>query len=749
MNLKLDKLFFIILFSVFLFTTLKAEIVNKINITGNQSVSDETVKIYGEIYINKKKDYSAKDLDKILLNLYSTNFFKDIKVNINNGVLNIFLKEYPVINELIITGETRDRIVEDIKKIITLKQKSSFIENNLAKDVKTIKSLYSSIGFNFAKIETKIRKIDERKIDLIFEISKGNETRISKIRFIGDKKIKEKRLRDVIASEEDKFWKFITRNTKFSQQRIDLDLRLLKNYYRSLGYYYVDINANSAKVDDESNVELTYSINAGKRYRIKKITTNTDPVFNKELFFPLNDEYQKIIGTYHSPFKIKKLLESIDEIIANNNLQFVEHRVEENVEGDQINIKFDIYEGEKVLVERINILGNNVTNEAVVRSELILDEGDPFTNLSLDKSISKIRSRNIFGKVDKKISNGSAPSLKIIDITVEEKPTGEISAGAGAGTNGASFAFNIKENNWLGEGKRVSFDTLITSESLRGTLNYTNPNYDFMGNSINYFLSSQTNDKPEQGFENTLTRLGINTSFEQYKDVIASLGFEASHDDLRTQSNASSSLKKQSGTFNEVAANYGFSLDKRNRAFMPTDGSIIGFNQSFPVYADKSFISNTLFASKYKTINENVIGAAKFYFDAVNGINNEDVRLSKRNYLSTRRLRGFESGKVGPVDGSDHVGGNYVASLNFEANLPNFLPESTKTDIGLFLDFGNVWGVDYDDTIDESNKIRSSTGVAASWLSPLGPMSFILSTNISKASTDVTESFNFNLGTTF
>ena len=235
MNLKLDRLLFIILFSAFLFTTTKADIVNKINITGNQRVSDETVKIYGEIDINKKKDYSAKDLDKILLNLYSTNFFKDIKVNINNGILNISLKEYPVINELIITGETKDRIVEDIKKIITLKQKSSFIENNLAKDVKTIKSLYSSIGFNFAKVETKIRKIDERKIDLIFEISKGNETRISKIRFIGDKKVKEKRLRDVIASEEDKFWKFITRNTKFSQQRINLNLRLLKNYYRSLG----------------------------------------------------------------------------------------------------------------------------------------------------------------------------------------------------------------------------------------------------------------------------------------------------------------------------------------------------------------------------------------------------------------------------------------------------------------------------------------------------------------------------------
>ena len=182
---------------------------------------------------------------------------------------------------------------------------------------------------------------------------------------------------------------------------------------------------------------------------------------------------------------------------------------------------------------------------------------------------------------------------------------------------------------------------------------------------------------------------------------------------------------------------------------MPTDGFITSFNQTLPLYADKAFIANTFSSSLYNQIGENVVGAAKFFVSTINGVNNDDVRLSKRRTLSTRRLRGFESGKVGPVDGKDHVGGNYAAVINLEANLPNLLPESTNTDLGVFLDIGNVWGVDYDDTLDDSNKIRSSTGVAASWISPLGPMTFILSTNISKASTDTTESFNFNLGTTF
>ena len=297
-----------------------------------------------------------------------------------------------------------------------------------------------------------------------------------------------------------------------------------------------------------------------------------------------------------------------------NNLQFVEHNVEEILEGRNIAIKFNITEGEKVLVERINVLGNNVTNEAVIRSELLLDEGDPFTKLNLDKSISKIKARNIFKTVNYEVSKGSANNLRKIDIIVEEKPTGEISAGAGIGTNGGSFAFMINENNWLGEGKRVGFDVTIDQDSLKGTISYSDPNYDFLGNAINYSLSSTTNDKPNQGYSNTLLSGGIDTSFEQYKDIFVNLGLSASFDDLQTESTASSSLKKQSGNFTEFAAVYGFSYDQRNRAFMPTDGSIVSFQQILPVYADKNFISNTFASSFYESISENVVEQENFIF---------------------------------------------------------------------------------------------------------------------------------------
>ena len=270
-----------------------------------------------------------------------------------------------------------------------------------------------------------------------------------------------------------------------------------------------------------------------------------------------------------------------------------------------------------------------------------------------------------------------------------------------------------------------------------------------LGNSLNYSIANENNDKPDQGYENTITSLGVGTSFEQYQDIRVNLGISASYDDLRTNSSATDALKKQSGNFSEVAGNYNFSFDKRNRPFNPSDGSILTIGQTLPFYADKSFISNFLSFNSYKTINENIIGSGKFLLTTVNGLGSDDVRLSKRKSLSTRRLRGFEKNRIGPVDGNDHIGGNYASVLNLEANLPNLLPDDTRTDIILFLDFGNVWGVDYDSNIDDSNKIRSSTGAMASWMSPIGPMTFTLSQNLSKASTDETQSFNFQLGTTF
>ena len=722
-----------------------AEIVKKLEVEGNKRISEETIKVYGEIEINK--DYDSVGLDNILKNLYSTNFFEDVKIKLSNGVLKISLVEYPVINAIQIFGEEAKKIKKAILDRMALKEKGPFIRTNLSNDINIIKRAYAGLGFNFVEVETKYEEFSENRINLIINIKKGQKTKIHQISFSGDKKIRDRRLRDVIASEEHKFWKFISKNVYYSESNVELDKRLLKNYFKSEGYYDVQVISSNAVVSGDKT-SLIYNINAGTRYKITKVFTDIDPVFNKSVFLPLEKDFKKAVGQYYSPFAVKKLLESLDELITNADLQFVEHSVNEIIEDESIKIKINIFEGTKSLVERINIRGNTITNENVIRSSLTIDEGDPFNNLKLDKSVSELKSRDIFAEVKKSVSEGSSKDLKVIDISVEEKPTGEISAGAGIGTDGGSFAFEVKENNWLGEGINVSTFVDVSEETLKGGINVKNPNYNLTGNALNYHVSSSKNEKPDSGFSNNVISTGLGTTFEQYRDIYVSPSLTLDFDDLEVDSTASKGLKSQAGQFTDLSFVYGISSDKRDRAFMPRSGHITGFTQSLPIYADVPVIGNTFNYKKYNSFGPNIVGAFKFYASSVNGFD-EDVRLSRRISIPSSRLRGFSRGKIGPKDGVDYVGGNYATAVNFETALPNLLPESSRVDVGLFLDAGNLWHVDYSDDIDDSNKIRSSIGSNISWISPIGPMSFVFSKNITKADTDRTEGFTFRLGTTF
>ena len=733
---------------LFFTSSLYAEMVKELQVEGNSRISLETIKVYGEINIGS--DYSNQQLNEILKNLYSTNFFENINLELKDGILKIILKEHAVINSISLEGEKSSQIKKQILERLILKEKGAFIPSQLNEDVNLLKKIYASMGYNFVNINTKINKFSENRVNVLYEIKKGEKTYLKKIEFIGDKKIRDNKLKDIIASEEKKFWKFLSKNTYFNQSNIELDIRLLTNYYKSIGYYDVQILSNSSEIDSNNNSSnLIYTINAGKRYKINKISTNIDSVIDKKLFEPIVNNYEDVIGKYYSPFKVKKLLDQVDLIISINDLQFVEHSVNEIIDNESIEIKINIYEGRKELVEKINVYGNSITEESVIRSELLLDEGDPVNQLKINQSIAKLKSRKIFSDVKIKTLDGSSNNQKILDISVEEQPTGEISAGAGIGTSGGSFGFKISENNWLGKGLNVTTNIDISSETFTGGLSVTDPNYNFSGNSLNYYVENTKNDKSDSGYKNNIFSLGIGTKFEQYQDVYLTPNLGFSYDDLEVESTASTNLQRQKGQFIDLTFDYGIATDKRDRVYGPTDGYIAGFSQALPLYADSPYIKNSISYSKYHSLSPDFVASIKFYSSAINGLNNEDVRLSKRLKINNSRLRGFENGKIGPKDGTDYVGGNYVASTNFEINLPNLLPESSNVDIGMFLDFGNIWHVDYSDLIDDSNKIRSSVGVNTSWLSPVGPMSFIFSQNISKASTDVTESFNFRLGTTF
>ena len=737
----------IISFFILSSTNSFSEVVNKVEIKGNERIAPETIMIFGDVSIGK--NYEKQDINLLIKKLYDSTFFSNISVELRNSKLTIVVEENPIINLIIYKGEKAKKYIEKINEYLRLKEKGSFVPGNIKHDINQIKTFYRLLGYYFVKIDAEVEKLKKNRVNIVYTIDKGEKAKISKIYFLGDKKIRDKKLRDIITSQENKFWKFISRNVYLAEDRIELDKRLLKNYYRNKGYYEVEITSSNVEYSEGEGFVLTYSINAGKRYIFKKIYADVASQLDQNAFLPLEKEFNKLIGKYYSNKKLNSVLEKIDKLSEQKELQFINHKVLETLDDNGVEVKINIFEGEKFIIERINIVGNSVTNDSVIRGELIVDEGDPFSTLLVNKSINKIKGRNIFGKVQQKVLAGSSNDLKILEISVEEKATGEIMAGAGVGTDGTSFQFAVKENNWLGRGINLQSSLNVSESKISGGIAIINPNYNFTGNEVSTSLDVSSTDRASlSGFKSSRSGFSLGTSFEQYENIFISPTFTTTYEKISAESTASEQIKKMDGTFFNADLGYGIKLDKRNQAFRPTDGYVTRFSQSLPILQDSSSIMNGLTMSGYHEFSEDVVGSLKFYAKTIHGVD-DDVRLTNRLYIPRKRLRGFNTWQVGPKDGDDWIGGNYTSTLSAEAQLPNLLPESYRTDFSLFVDTGNVWEVDYSDSIDDTSKIRSSVGLSANVFTTIGPLSFTFAQSLSKASSDSTETFNFNLGTSF
>jgi outer membrane protein insertion porin family len=744
--LNFKKIFFtIFIYNIFLISASYAEVIKKVDVQGNERISKETILIYGDVSIGK--NYETSDLNLIIKKLFESNFFSNISVKLENNKLSIVVEENPLIDEIVFDGAI-EKHIEPMRELLILRDKSSFTENSIKHDINQIKSFYRVLGFYFVKIDTEVEKLEKNKVKIVFTIDKGKKAKISKIFFLGDKKLRDKKLRDVITSQEAKFWKFLSRSVYLNDARIELDKRLLKNYYRNKGFYEASVTSSNVEYLEGEGFVLTYSINAGDKYRFSKIFANVSEGLDKSAFISLEPEFSKLVGKLYSQEKLNSVLEKIDKLTEQKELQFINHNISETLGKQEVEVKINIFEGQKFLIERINIVGNSVTNDSVIRGEMIVDEGDPFSELLVNKSINYIKARRIFGAVNYKMLPGTSDDLKILEINVEEQATGEIMAGAGIGTDGTSVSFAISENNWLGKGVKLKTALNLSEEKISGEFKVKNPNYKFTGNAVNAGVDISSSDRAASGFKSSKTGFEIGTGFEQYENLFFSPNLTLAFEDIEVDSSATSSIKKMEGNFFNVDFEYGLTLDKRNRVYQPTEGYKTSFFQTLPIIQDSSAIKNGLDVHAYRAFSDDVIGTIKFHSRAINGID-DDVRLSNRLYLPRKMLRGFNTNKTGPKDGEDYIGGNYTTALSAEAQLPNLLPESYRTDISLFMDTGNVWAIDYNDSLNDTNKIRSSIGIGANVYTTIGPLSFVLAQSLTKSSEDETESFNFQLGTSF
>tara|TARA_B100000886_G_scaffold183749_2_gene126057 strand:- start:147 stop:2339 length:2193 start_codon:yes stop_codon:yes gene_type:complete len=725
-----------------------SEIVNDIKVKGNNRVSDNTIINFSEI---KKGDNTTKKiLNESLKKLYDLNFFELVELKLENNILVIQVLEYPVIQEIIINGIKAQKNIKKMKENMSLKEKNPFIETKVKNDLNQMLNIFKQSGYYFVKVDTKIEKNSNDTVNIIYDVDQGKRATIDKIKFIGDKKFKDRKLRSVITSEEDKPWKFISSRIYLNIERVNLDKRLLKNFFLNKGYYNVNITDAYSQILNQKDFELTYNINAGEKFYFGDFNLNLPEDFDPKKFDDLNNFFKKIKNEKYSYQNIEKILDEIEKIALFQNYEFIDAKVIENVRGNKINFTFEIEDTKKVYVNKIDILGNNITSEKFIRDQLIVDEGDPFNKILHNKSINKLRSTNFFSKVESNVVDTQNSDQKNINIIIEERPTGELMAGAGYGSDGSTFSLGIRENNFKGEGVNLNSKLSVSEETVKGFFEYTNPNFAYSDRSLSTSLESSVTDRlTDFGYKSSLNKVAIGTSYEQFEDTFFSPRIAISSESLDTTSTASAAYKKQEGSYFDTTFDYGLTLDKRNSAYQPTSGYYSNWFQQLPIISENQTIINGYSITGYKEVADDMIISSGLYSRAVNSLTNDDVRVSKRLFAPVSRLRGFESGKVGPVDGADHIGGNYVVTFNTSSTIPYILQTQENMDLKLFFDVGNIWGVDYSSTLDDSNTIRTSTGVALEVLTPIGPLSFSYSEVLSKASTDKTESFKFQIGTTF
>ena len=721
---------------------------NEIVITGNKRISDETIKVFSSIQDNEILDENSLNL--ILKNLYETGFFKDVSVKLENNKLIIKVVENKIIESVIIEGVKSKSIRDLITDILILKDRSSFNMTILKNDESAIINLLKTKGYYFATTSSSIEEFGENKINLIHNISIGNKAKISKISFIGDKKIKDRKLRDVIISEEYKIWKFISGRKFLNEQMINFDKQLLNNFYKNLGFFNVKINSSYANYLGKDEFEIIYNISPGTKYFFNNINLVLPLDYDESNFIELKNIFTEVKGKNYSLNTINRILKEIDKIVLNKEFEFLSSTIKEEFDGEMINITFNVTESEKFYVEKVNIIGNNITREEVIRNSLLVDEGDPFNNLLHTRSINSIKSLNFFRDVKSEVIKGTDDGQKIINISVEEKPTGEISAGAGVATAGATVGFSVAENNFLGRGIQFGSDITVSENNLKGLISVNNPNYKGTNRSLNFSLESSSNDRlGDFGYKSNKTGLSIGTGFEFYDNLRFSPGVSSYVETLKTDATASKKMKQQRGSYFDTFFNYTFDYDKRDSGYQTTEGFRSRFTQNVPVISENYSLTNTYDYKYYqKWLSEN-IATLGIYASTTTALSGGDVKLSERIHLPSNKLRGFESGKTGPKDGQDYVGGNYALAFNLATTLPQILPSLQNVDFSLFFDAANIWGLDYSSTKSEGSKIRSSVGLAIDFYTLIGPLNFSFTEVLNHDAGDVTESFRFNLGTTF
>lgn len=744
---------FLIVFFIIIFSTKNSfsENVNKINLIGNSSVSYETVLAIAEIK-NEKFFASLDKLNNIQKKLFESNYFSNVDVSLSEGVLNIKLTENPLVEYVLISGIDEHPVFKkDIENFLTIKPNTIFSEAILNKDVSSIKDYLASEGYFKNSVVFEVKKIEKNLVNIFFDINLNNKFLIKNIFFIGNKVFSSGSLSSVISSSEDYLLNIFSSSTVPSLRRINYDISTLKNFYLNEGYYDVQIPNASIDLFDNNHVNLTFSIDAGKKFSISESNiANKSPSLNKDNLIFINELINKLKGKTYSFIEINEYRDKInnylDRIGLSTDVSYLVNKTSINT----INVQFVIEELiQKKIINNILVTGNELTEERVIRNNLLFAEGDFLNKLNIKKSKDLLQSLGLFKSVDINVIEENRSDYAQIIVALKEDPTGEISSGVGIGSAGSNISFAIREKNFLGKGIETNTSLDIGTNRILGVFAFSNPDFADTGNTVKNSLHIVKYNYDNAGYENKLIGEEFSFKYDIFDNVSFENGFGISQDDIRVFSNASNLIASQKGKYLTTKYFYRVLNDERNRKYEANSGYTFGFGQDLAFSpSDIPYLSNSLYGSIYNELSTNYLGSIRYKFKTINSLNSDSIKLSDRLFANDGELRGFVFRGVGPKINSDYIGGNYLYTTSIGSTVPNGLPQKWNAKTSIFFDAGNIWGSDLSG-VSDSSKIRSSVGLSLTWRSPLGPLTFSYAEPITKNAGDGIENFNFRIGGSF
>jgi len=730
--------------------TASGSTIEEIRVVGTQRIDPSTVNSYMQLKPGDR--YNAEKVDESLKNLFNTGLFADVTLRREGRSLVVQVVENPIINRIAFEG---NRKIDDetLRTEVSLRPRVVYTRTKVQSDVRRLLDVYRRTGRFAATVDPKVIQLSENRVDLVFEIDEGGATGIRAINFIGNAEFSDGDLRDVIQTTESNFYNFLSSNDTYDPDRREL----LRRFYLSEGHAdFRVVSAIAELTEDREDFLVTFTVDEGPLYTFGKLDVSSQlrGVENEDLVSQITSD----TGDIYNATEVENTVQAITDTLGERGFAFVDVRPRVNRDRDDltIDVTYEIREGPRVFVERIDIGGNVRTLDTVIRREFTLDEGDAFNTAKLRRTRQRLQDLGFFARVDVNNNPGSAPDRTVISVDVQEQSTGELSIGAGfSSTAGALSDLTIRERNLLGRGQDLRFSTTLATKQQRVDLSFTEPY--FLGRELAagvdaFYRTTDFGDR--SSFQEDEAGFGLRAGYQISPKLRHTAGYTFSRDEIdEVAADASPAIKAQEGTFSTSAIGNEFFYDARNSRFSPTDGYFLSYDIDVAGFGGtERFVRNEVGAGLFESLfGTSFIGSLEGSAGIMNELD-DDIRISERFFLGGNKFRGFKTGGVGPRDIStdDSLGGTKFYRASAEVEFPLGLPEEFNIKGSVFTDVGSVWGNDDSfPNIEDDASLRATMGVGFGWASPAGPIRINLTRAVLKEEYDKTEFFSFSFGTRF